>query len=232
MMERLFPSLVPRAVEFIGRSGDVFRVRMLPVRLWDDFLDIVDAAAADSSVEGKATNRKRLRALLETVWPEEHRGELLRFDFGDSVEIANKLFFGEHRQEFRKEAEKLRAKPDLEFLTARMLSIFPGYTLDTLLDLPPKVFFRLQELSARVRADDVLSRFAKGVSAGLSGGEEVRELEKRRGSYILPSVSEAVSAPSAPLTPEEEAELDAKLDRILAGDYKVVGNLIPGSRIK
>ena len=36
----------------------------------------------------------------------------------------------------------------------------------------------------------------------------------------------------APLTPEEEAELDAKLDRILAGDYKVVGNLIPGSRIK
>lgn len=230
-MERLFPALGPRTVEFSDCRGDVFRVRLLPVRLWDEFTEIFDSVLGSPTVENKLAGRKRLRALLETVWPPERRAELLRFDFGDSVEIANRLFFGEHREEGRNEARKLKEKPDLEFLAAQMLSVFPGYTLDTLLDLPPRVFFRLQELSGRVRADDVLSRFAKGVSAGLSGGDDVRELESRRGSYTLPAEGRAES-PSAPPTPEQEAELEARLNRILAGDYKVIWSPKTGIRVK
>lgn len=216
-------------MEFKSRAGAVFFVRMLPVRLWDDFAAITEEARADSTPDGKALGRARVRAILETVWPDAQRAELLRLDFADCVEVATRLFFGEEREEKRAKGE-LKRRPDLEFLAAQMLAIYPGYTLDTLLDLPAPVFFRLQELAPRVRADDALERYRPAVGAALSGGEVVTGLNAIRGSLELPADSADAPNPeqSQDLTPEQAASLDAQLDQILAGNYRIIGSLRPG----
>lgn len=229
-MKRMFPKLGPRAVEFKSCAGAVFFVRMLPVRWWDDFNAITEEARRDSTPEGLALGRARVRAILETVWPEEYRAELLRLDFAGCVEVATLLFFGETREEKRAKGE-LKRRPDLEFLAAQMLAIYPGYTLDTLLDLPAPVFFRLQELAPRVRADDALERYRPAVGAALSGGEVVTGLNAIRGSLELPAETDETPEQAQELTPEQAADLDAQLDQILAGNYRVIGSLKPG-RVK
>lgn len=230
-MSRMFPKLGPRAVEFRSSNGAVFFVRMLPIRMWDDFTAIAEAAQADSTPENRTLGRARLRAMLETVWPQEHLAELLRLDFTDSLEIADRLFFGEERQPEKAKAKPpSRNRPDMEFLAAQMLTVYPGYTLDALLDLPIPVFFRLQGLAARVRADDTLERYSPAVAAALCGGEIIRELRNIRGEIMLPGDSPETAEASSTLTPEQAAELDAKLDRILAGDSKMTGPLKPGRK--
>ncbi len=230
-MKRMFPILGAGAVEIRSRSGAVFFVKMLPVRMWDDFAAITEAAQNDPTPEGKVTARARIRAIVETIWPEEHAPELLRFGYVDLLAVTHTLFFGENPQQLEKHAKsELQERPDLEFLAAQMLVVYPGYTLETLLNLPAPVFFRLQSLPIRVRADDALERLLPAVAAALNGSDVVKALNHLRGKTTISENREKKSEAPTELTPEQESDLNAKLDMILAGDYKVTSSIKPDGK--
>ncbi len=233
-MRPLFPKLGPVTVEVIDRAGAVYFVPMLPVRRYDYYRGIVRGVVEEPTPEKKVEGRRRLRALIATVWPPELNADLLRLDYGDCVTLADKLFFGESLDEERATSGKApEADPDLEMLAARMLNIFPGYTLDTLLALPPTAFFRLQDLSVRIRADEALTGFLPAIQAALATDKTiVRDLEKLQGGYSLPPEGKPRKRETETLSPEKEAELDAQLAQILAGEYTVVDSLKAGMRVK
>ncbi|QSH40076.1 hypothetical protein P0136_01570 [Lentisphaerota bacterium ZTH] len=72
--------------------------------------------------------------------------------------------------------------PDYEFLAAKIMHVFGGYTVSALLAEPASTFFILIKMADRAAADTALDTIAAGVGAAI--GNSSRGLEQRRGSFF------------------------------------------------
>lgn len=152
---------------------------MLPAGRLDAFYDIVDEVKANQEPAGLAAGRRKLRLLIEPYLPEPLRLELLRMAYGDLVNLAGYLFFGDNAPKQPAARAKESSDIDFESSAALIMNVFPGYTLAALLELPVPVLGRLAVLSRRMLAERAMSEHLPAIAAA-NGSRECFELLKEQ----------------------------------------------------
>lgn len=176
---RLFPTLGKQTVNLIDRHGREYPLHMLPAGRLDAFYDIVDEVKANQEPAGLAAGRRKLRLLIEPYLPEPLRLELLRMAYGDLVNLAGYLFFGDNAPKQPAARAKESSDIDFESSAALIMNVFPGYTLAALLELPVPVLGRLAVLSRRMLAERAMSEHLPAIAAA-NGSRECFELLKEQ----------------------------------------------------
>lgn len=182
---KFFPKLAQREGLIELPDGRALVVKLLPVRFLDAYFDVLEECG--DGAEAQATGRKRLREIIRNVWPEEHMEILYHFDYAGTAKLCNYLFFGDQEDTEKRTAGGKNGDTfecDLEFVAARILNAFPGYTLEALLNEPVGVFFRLALLAGRIGADNALT-MVSAIAAGLGDKTAAKELTERRGSLAI-----------------------------------------------
>lgn len=183
----MFDQLKRTTCEQIDRRGVAHEVKLLPVVLLDRYYDILAAVGEHPESDRYAAARRDLRELAMRTLPPCFAPDLLHLDFSLMCRLVAELFFGPERHTGKspvREAEDKR-ELDMEFAAARMLNVYPGYTLEALLNLPAPVFFRLLELSGRVKADKALMEVLPAVNAAVNGGPAARAIFRDHGGYFI-----------------------------------------------
>ena len=76
-------------------KGGGFNCRMLPISALDEMRACSDALSAAKTIEEVASVQDRLRALAETVIPDEFKDNLKRFDIPTLTELVAYLMYGD-----------------------------------------------------------------------------------------------------------------------------------------
>lgn len=176
---RLFPTLGKQTVNLIDRHGREYPLHMLPAGRLDAFYDIVEEVKSDPAAAVVAAGRRKLRLLIEPYFPEPLRQELLRMDYGDLVNLAGYLFFGDDMAKQSAANAPKPASDDFESSAALVMTVFPGYTLAGLLELPVPVLGRLAVLSRCMLAERAISEHLPAIAAA-NGSRECFELLKEQ----------------------------------------------------
>ncbi len=209
-------------------DGQEFEVDLLPVRFFDEYLEILTwAAGQELCAETLVTGRKRLRELIEHVWDPRRIGLLNHFDYEGMANLARVLFFGE--SSFAKAAEDKGSETefDLELAAGRILHLFPAYDLEKLLDLPLVQFLELNTLALRIQADEALNVMIPAVGAGMGNKEIFATLQKT----VSAPKKKAPAAANADYTESEYAEAVARINAVNAGKGKVIRQVRRGMRV-
>lgn len=221
----MFDKLDKRTCEQIDRRGKRHTVRLLPVRFLDRYCKILETTGANPTADWFASGRKQLRDLAMITLPPEFKADLNHLDFSLMAKLCAELFFGEENPDGKKAVDNAKEKRDIdcEFAAARMINAYPGYTLDTLLELPAPVFFRLLSLTQRVKFDNALVEIFTAVNAAVNGGKAASSLFSDHGGYFV--------APAVETKAYTEADVRAAYDR-MKGPVTVVKSVKLGQIIE
>lgn len=182
---KLFSKLTTREIALDVPSGRALVVRLMPVRFFDAYFQILDDVSKDPSTDNLVSARKRLRELILNVWPHEKEDVLFHFDYIGIATLARVLFFGEEAAAEKFLSGKGKEKEDsteydIELTAGRILHVFPRYTVDSLLDEPFPVFMALGTLAIRIQADTAISVMIPAVTAGMGEQSVLDGLKKIR----------------------------------------------------
>ena len=223
----MFPDF-RRTVTITDRKDREYQVKMLPVFLYDEYVGILEQTASiikdtGNMVSAFVHGRQKLRTLAMTVLPKDLRRELMYLDYDKTATLVNFLFHGGNVP-LRPNIDSGNTAPDgagkdtskildFQLLAVRVLTIYPGYTLETLLTEPLPVFFKLAELAPRVQADRALSELGPAVSAAVKGGQAYNLLREVAGDkFIDREIKETYT----------EDEYKAAVDRMSAPNQKII----------
>ena len=99
--------------------------------------------------------------------------------YGDLVNLAGYLFFGDNAPKPPAARAKESSDIDFESSAALVMTVFPGYTLAGLLELPVPVLGRLAILSRCMLAERAISEHLPAIAAA-NGSKECFELLKEQ----------------------------------------------------
>ena len=210
-------------------DGQEFEVDLLPVRFFDEYLEILTWAAEQKlCAETLVTGRKRLREMIEHVWDPRRIGLLNHFDYEGMANLARVLFFGEDSQTVKTSGKPVSAEDlDLELAAGRIMHLFHAYDLEKLLDLPLVQFLELNTLALRIQADEALNVMIPAVGAGMGSKEIFGSLQK-----IVSAPKKKKSAETAADYSQTEYEAAvARINAVNAGKGKVIQQVRTGMRI-
>jgi len=178
---RLFPFLKNRSIKVIDRRQREFYVPLLPAAFFDDYIDILDEVADNPTPQNLASGRRRLRAIIKTVWPKKKRKQLLLFDYPATAQIAGKLFFGESKRVIRHDREAETNSPNhlnFEFITAAIANKFPKYSFDDLMQEPIPILLHYFKLATQIGKFNAFTEYFIANTASQHGGKCLESLEK------------------------------------------------------
>jgi hypothetical protein len=182
LLNKLFPFLKNRSIKVIDRRRREFLVPLLPATFYDEYIDILDEVAKNPTPQSMAAGRKRLRAIIKTVWPSKEWKQLLLFDYSDTAHIAGKLFFGISKRVIRHDdkasADGASGNINFEFITAKIVNKFPCYTFEALMQEPIPILLNLFKLANQVGKYNAWSELFLAHAAAQHGGKCLDDLEK------------------------------------------------------
>jgi hypothetical protein len=174
-MRPLLPLLTDRRIEVRSPAGRSYSVPLLPAAMHDH---VMTAGASLAGLTPCETVRARaaLREIIRTVWPPEHAADLLYLSADNTFAVATRLLFGDLPDERPSESGDAPAS-DFEFVCAKVMAAFPGYTIAVLLSEPIPVIVQLFRLASRLDAWNAMHRDFPALVAAQHGGRAAKALE-------------------------------------------------------
>ena len=207
-MDALLPLLTDRHVEVRSPAGQSYSVPLLPAAVHDT---VMAAGASSASLSPAENTRARaaLRDILLTVWPPEHATDLLHLGTEALRAVACRLLYGDPPPDHSEAPPANAPRTDFEFVCAKVLSAFPGYSLATLLAEPIPVILRLYQLAGRLDSWNALHRDFPAQVAATHGGRALKALETEARQALVP---EGPPPATGSYTQEEYQESVARME--------------------